>query len=427
MNKTQTFFLIAVVCNAIYLIITFIFVYFLDYPVMSIENNDYKTFHDAGRIVLEDLPELYDPSLYLFPFRYFPLSAYFFIPFSLLGLKVGYFAFQIFNFFLNFINIYLIFKIVQIYKRQNPNLNITYELNTPKHVFSQSENESLLHQNAVYLIMAAQFMNYFLGQINILVVFFTLASVFYFLKGGTKNDLLGGLLMGFGILFKPSLILILPFIIPLTYDRKNKKILFGLKQTLLRLSGTVFLIVISGLYFLIYPEMLTDFIEVNLAGKYTSNLGGEVWINPSFSLTRIVLILLGVIGLNFSSFIVFISIMFLFWLPMYIFFISSSNQSNKLIYGYFAGIIIILIVYFDTWPHHLIVLAPFLILFIILNKNFDHIKSVKSIHYLLVTTILVFWVLFYLTYKIFPFNIGGLVLLILLYYNVLIYFRNKHH
>jgi hypothetical protein len=275
--------------------------------------------------------------------------------------------------------------------------------------------------------MAAQFMNYFLGQINILVTFFILASVFYFLKGGTKNDLLGGFLLGSAILFKPTLFLILTFIIPLTYNRNSKRLLFGLKQTILRFTGTLVLLVISGIFFLIYPKMLTDFIEVNFAGKYTSNLGGEVGINPSFSLTRIVLIFFEVIGLNFSNFLVFIVIMFLIWLPMYIFFISSSNQSNKLIYGYFAGIIIILIIYFDTWPHHLIVLAPFLILFIILNKDFDHIKSVKSIHYLLVTIILIFWLLFYLTYKIFPFNIGGLVLLILLYYNVLLYFRNRHH
>jgi len=93
MNKTQTFLFIAIFANTIYLLITFIFFYFLDNPVMSFENNDYKTFHDAGLIILEDLPDLYNPSLYLFPFRYFPLSAYFFIPFSLLGLKVGYFAF----------------------------------------------------------------------------------------------------------------------------------------------------------------------------------------------------------------------------------------------------------------------------------------------------------------------------------------------
>jgi len=429
MNKTQTFFLIAIGVNLFYLVLTFIFFYFFDSVLMNIDNNDYLSFHNAGSIVLEDLPSLYDSSYnrisYLFPFRYFPLSAYFFVPFSLLGIKVGYFVFQIFNFFLNFINIYLIFKIVQIYKNLDPDLDLNYKLNDLRYIYNKSENESILHQNAIYLIMLPQFMNYFLGQINILVTFFILASLFYFLKGGSRNDFLGGLLLGLGILIKPTLVLIIPFLIPLQYMRERKKFSFQLKQTILRLSGPIILIAISGLFFLIYPEMLADFIEVNLAGKYTYSIGRDLEINPSFSLTRIVIIFFELVGLNFSNFIVFIVITFLFLLPLYFLFTFSTNQPKKLINGFFIGILIISIVYFDSWPHHLVVLAPFLILFILLNKDFKHLTFIKYIHYLLATIILVFWVIFYLTYEFFPFNIGGLVLLILLYYNIFIYYRNR--
>ncbi|MFX1280006.1 MAG: glycosyltransferase family 87 protein [Promethearchaeota archaeon] len=391
---------------------------------MSSDNNDYLSFHNAGRIVIEDLPSLYDSSLYVFPFRYFPLSAYFFTPFSLLGLKLGYFTFQIFNFFLNFINIYLIFKIIQVYKILNPDSIFNYKTNNPKEIFTQPENESILHQCAIFLIMAPQFMNYFLGQINIMVSFFTLASILYFLKGGAKNDFLGGFLLGIGILIKPTLILILVFIIPFAYERKSKKLLLSLKQAILRLSGISILLIISGIYFLVYPNMFNDFIKVNLAGKYTYNLGGELEINPSFSLTRILLIIFDLISLNISNSIVFIIILLLFLVPIYFFFVKSCNQPNKLIYGYFAGILVTLIAYFDTWPHHLVVSAPFLILFILLNKDFDHIKLIKYMHYLLCTIILGFWGLFYLTYEIFPFNIGGMFLLLILYYGVFLYFRN---
>ena len=350
---------------------------------MNIDNNDYLSFHNAGSIVLEDLPSLYDPSYNriseLFPFRYFPLSAYFFTPFSLLGLKVGYFVFQIFNFFINFLNIYLIFKIVQIYKNQNPDTNLNYELNDLRSIYNKSENESILLQNAVYLIMVPQLMNYFLGQINILVSFFILASLFCLLKGGSKNDFMGGLLLGFGILIKPTLILIIPFLIPLQYMRERKKFSFQFKQTILRLSGPIILIAISGLFFLIYPEMLADFIEVNLEGEYTYETGSDLGINPSFSLTRIVIIFFELLSLNFSNFIVFIVITFLFLLPLYFLFTFSTNQPKKLINGFFIGNLIILIVYFDSWPHHLVVLAPFLILFILLNKNFEHLIFIKYI------------------------------------------------
>ncbi|MFX0027644.1 MAG: glycosyltransferase 87 family protein [Candidatus Hermodarchaeota archaeon] len=425
MNRTQIFFLFAIGINAIYLIVTFVFFYFLDSNIMSIDNNDYISFYNAGLIVLEDLPNLYDPSLYLFPFRYSPLSAYFFTPFSLLGLKFGYITFQIFNYFLNFLNIFLIFRIIQVYQDLNPELSVAYKLNNIKDVFNHPENEPILHHGAVLLIMAPQFLNFFLGQVNILVISFILASVFYFLKGGTKNDLLGGLLLGCGILFKPTLIILILFIIPLTYDRKSKKWSFGLKQTILRLSGTVVLTLLSGIYFLLYPEMLTDFIEVNLIGRYTYDLGGELAINPSFSLTRILLVVLDLFGLNVSGFIVFVTLLLLFILPLYYFFVSSLNPSIKLIYGYFAGIVLTLLVYFDTWPHHLLVLAPFFILFLIFNKDFENLKFIKYIYYLLATVILAFWIIFYLTYQIFPLNIGGLVLLILLYYNVFLYFKTR--
>jgi hypothetical protein len=268
-------------------------------------------------------------------------------------------------------------------------------------------------------------MNYFLGQINILVSFFTLASLFYLLKGGSRNDFIGGVMLGFGILIKPTLILIIPFLIPLQYMKERKRFSFQLKQTVLRLIGPTILIAISGLFFLIYPEMLTDFIEVNLAGKYTYNVGGELEINPSFSLTRIVIIFFELLDLNFSSFIVFIVITILFLLPLYFLFTISTNPPKKLIDGFFIGSLIMLIVYFDSWPHHLVVLAPFLIIFILLNKDFEHLKFIKIIHYLLATIIIGFWGIFYLTYEIFPFNIGGLVLLISLYYFVFVYYRNR--
>lgn len=421
MNKTQKFFLLAIVVNAIYLAITFIFFYYLDSPLMGSDNNDYLSFHNAGLIVITDISNLYNSSLYLFPFRYLPISAYIFTPFSILGLKLGYFIFQIFNFFLNIVIIYLIYAIIKTYKRSSKNDINPYELKNFKDIFKKKENESILHQYAILLIMLPQFMNYFLGQINTLVSFFILSSLLYFLKDGIKNDFLGGLLLGIGILIKPTLILILPFILSLNYNRENRKLTFQFKKSLIRLLGSLILIMISGFYFLAYPQMLEDFIEVNLAGKYTYNIGDNLEINPSFSLTRIFLILFSLIELRINSFFVFIIITLFILLPIYILFIASENQHNNLIDGYFIGITVMLIVYFDSWPHHIIVLAPFLIFFFLFHKDFELYKIFKSIYYLLAILMVIFWGIFFLTYQIFPFNIGGLSLIMLLYF-ILIYF-----
>ncbi|MCK4688462.1 MAG: DUF2029 domain-containing protein, partial [Candidatus Lokiarchaeota archaeon] len=136
---------------------------------MNKDNNDFLTFYTAGLIVIKDLSNLYNPSKYLFPFRYFPISAYIFTPFSMLGFEVGYFVFQIFNFLLNIIIIYLIYRIIQLYSNLNEELNLNYKLVNFRDLFDKPENNSILYQSAILIIMLPQFMNYFLGQINTLV------------------------------------------------------------------------------------------------------------------------------------------------------------------------------------------------------------------------------------------------------------------
>jgi hypothetical protein len=390
---------------------------------MNIDNNDFLSFYNAGIIVIEDLPNLYNSSLYLFPFRYLPLSAYFFTPFSLLGLKLGYFVFQVFNFLLNFILIYLIYKIVKNYKKLNDSSMLFNDLNEFNDIFKKQNNKSIVNQLVIFLVMAPQFMNYFLGQINVIVTLFIISSLYCFLKNGDKYDLLGGFLLGFGILLKPTLILILPFLIYLSYSKETKKFTFKIKKTMMRLMGSILLVTISGFYFLFFPEMLKDFINVNLVGEYTYTIEGALDINPSFSLTRVVLIIFNIFNIDINGFLIFIIITVLILVPLYFLSIRNSNQPITLIDGYLAGILVMMIVYFDTWPHHLIVLAPFLIFFVLFHKEFEFYNILKYCHYLLAVLSVVFWGIFYLTYEIVPFNIGGLVLLMLVYFLIAIYYK----
>jgi len=427
MHKTRLFFLIAITVNVFYLVLTFIFFYFLNNPLMNIGENDYLSFYYAGLNIFEDLPNLYSSSLSPFPFRYLPLSAYFFTPFSILGLKIGYFVFQIFNFFLNIFLIYLIYKIIQVYKDSYKNSNFNCKLKNFRDLFDNEENESILHQSAVFLIMLPQFMNYFLGQINVIVTVFVLSSLYCFLKNKSKYDLLGGFLIGFGIQLKPTLIFILPFLLVLNYSKETKKFNFKIKKTLMRLIGPIVLVLISGSYFLIFPEMLLDFIDVNLVGEYTYAIEGALEINPSFSLTRVVLIIFNLFHIDVNGFLIFLIITILILVPIYVLYILKPNHPANLINGYLAGILVMMVVYFDTWPHHLIVLVPFLIFFVLFHKDFEFYKALKYCHYLLPSLAVVFWGIFYLTYKIVPFNIGGLVLLMLVYFLITIYYKKSLH
>lgn len=317
------------------------------------------------------------------------------------------------------------YRIIQFYKNVSNDSNFYSKLNTFKDSFDKTENESVLHQYAIFLIMLPQFMNYFLGQINLIVLFFILSSLLFFLKEGIKNNLIGGFLIGLGLSIRPTLILILPFLIVLKYNRETKKLLFNLKTTMIRLLGPTILLLISGIYFLIYPQMFTDFIAVNLTGEYTYTTEGGIEINPSFSLTRIVLIFMDLIRVDINGFLIFIIVTLIFLIPIYYFYIQHSDQPIKLINGYLLGILIMLIVYFDSWPHHLVVLTPFLIFFILINKNFKYYKLFKYLHYLIAILMVIFWGIYYLTYQFFPFNAGGLILLMLLYYCLVVYYVNQ--
>ncbi|MFW9821075.1 MAG: glycosyltransferase 87 family protein [Candidatus Thorarchaeota archaeon] len=387
--------------------------------------NDYLSFYYAGRNIIFDLPNLYNSSLSPFPFRYFPISAYFFTPFSLMGLEIGYFVFQLFNFFLNILIIFLMYKIIQTHIKLSNASNLKYKFNTFKDIFNQEENEAILHQYGIFLIALPSFMNYFLGQINIIVSIFILSSLFLFLKGTRMNDFIGGLLIGLGIMIRPTLILLIPFLLVINYNRKTKKIVFKIKQTAVRLSGSIILIILSGIYFLIYPQMFADFISVNLTGEYTYAIEGGIEINPSFSLTRIVLIIFEVLSLEISGFLIFSIITLIILIPIYFLYIQDTDHPLNLINGYFVGLIVLLIVYFDSWPHHILVLTPFIIFFLLMNKKFRFHRIVKYLHYLIAILMVSFWGIFYLTYQFFPFNIGGLILMILLYYCLIIYYRNQ--
>ena len=425
MKKTQIFFLLAGIVNAFYLVLTFTFFYFLNSPLMNMGENDYLSFYYAGLNVIEDLPNLYNSSLSPYPFRYLPISAYFFTPFSILGLQLGYFFFQVFNFFLNILIIYLMFKILKICRDLTYGSNFSYKLNNFRSIFNNTEDESVLHQYGVFLIMLPQFMNYFLGQINLMVLFFILSSLLYFLKGGIKNDLIGGFLLGLGLSIRPTLILILPFLVVLSINREHKSIKFNFKKTITRLLGPILVLMISGIYFLVYQQMLTDFIAVNLTGEYTYTTEEGLEINPSFSLTRIALIFFDLINVDINGFLIFIIFTLLFLIPGYYLHIQNSNQPTSLISGYLLGILVMLIAYFDSWPHHIVVLTPFLIFFILIKRNFKYYSLFKYIHYLIAILMVAFWGIYYLTYQFFPFNIGGLILLILLYYCLIVYYVNQ--
>ncbi|TFF87173.1 MAG: DUF2029 domain-containing protein, partial [Promethearchaeota archaeon] len=147
-----TFFKIAILVQIGYIIVSTILFLSIFYS-----QNDFIVFYNAGKNILFDIDTLYFKDDNQFFFRYFPLSAIFYIPFSLFDFISGYFAFMGFNLILNIgicINMY---KLIKLFNNKD-NLS----------------EENMARYFALFLGASPQVNNYVLGQNNLLVIFLIL-------------------------------------------------------------------------------------------------------------------------------------------------------------------------------------------------------------------------------------------------------------
>ncbi|GAH76679.1 unnamed protein product, partial [marine sediment metagenome] len=91
---------------------------------------------------------------------------------------------------------------------------------------------------SIFLSLIPHSFNYILGQINLFVTFFLLISIYFFkTKTSLYMEILGGICLGISIIIKPITIFIVPFVILLNIDLKNKKIKIDFFRSILRLVG----------------------------------------------------------------------------------------------------------------------------------------------------------------------------------------------
>ena len=83
------------------------------------QENDFVIFYESGKIFLTDIENLYNQANYLWDFRYFPLSALFFIPFSFLDFGLAYILFNCLNFILNILICLILYKIIKVVRGQD--------------------------------------------------------------------------------------------------------------------------------------------------------------------------------------------------------------------------------------------------------------------------------------------------------------------
>lgn len=348
---------IGLVVNIILLVIGSI-VNFVLYNVPEM-TNDFMVYYRAGYLVIKHIKDLYNPSSYVDQnFRYLPFIAYIFSLLSIIPEPISFLIYEISLVILNlFIIVLLYYMIFEIYKVEKKYENYVYII------------------LALFLAFGPRLDEFTLGQINTIISFFLLLSLFLFevnpLNSNLRGDrtiknanFYGGISIGLAISLKLYLILLLPFV--LIFKSPNNKfkndILGVLKINLQRVFGLCLILLINGIIFIIHPYLFYDFLTLNLFGFSPH----EAFF--SVSLSRFILNLLYLFGIQVSGLI----IMGIFLIPGYLFlfyrYLKKWNIQIQLPEIYTVVIIFIFIVYLDIWFACLIFLAPFFSLFIVRLK-----------------------------------------------------------
>ena len=374
--------------------------------------SDFYVYYRVGEICVNDPNNLYNPANYIdiWPFRYFPLSAFLFVPYYLMGFNLGFIMFNLINLLLNIFISIILFKIILLIRRND----------------HEKENRRVILYICLYLIGLPQVFNYVLGQINLYVTLLILLSLFIFLKfKEIKFQLLASLLLGISIIIKPTTIFMIPFIIVLNYNFEKKRISFDLKLSIIRLFGVLLPLSLNVVMFLIYPDLLSGFLTTNFTGSET------VLLNHSFSITKLIsniLLYVGVPSSELNVLPIFVSVLLILGCLGFVVYIFRRFNKNDLIYGYTFGILIMFLAYFDSWDHHLLNLTPLLIIMLFnlpRNSNITR-KYIKPSFFFLSFLGLVFTGIFWLTQLFFPFNFASTIFLVLIYIGVSRYGAQKN-
>ncbi|MFX0105630.1 MAG: glycosyltransferase 87 family protein [Candidatus Hodarchaeota archaeon] len=390
--KTAKIFKYAIILHFSYFIISLILVF-----TIYREQNDFLIYWRAGGVFLENTPDLYNQEYYIWDFRYFPLSAVFFIPFYVLGFDIGFLSFQILNLILNILISIILYKIIMLLKREG----------------DKKDDKRVILYICLYLMAAPQILNYILGQINLYITFFILLSFLIFLKKeGFIWELIGSIILGISIILKPTALFIIPFLLIIHFDLKEKKLKIDYSKSLVRLIGVLLPVASNFIPFFIYPQLLEGFIATNYTGS------NPLTLNYSFSITKNIINFCYLFNIPYNQLYILIIVIGVVGILGLLIFIVGDFEGNALVFGFTFSLIIMLLGYFDSWNHHLLNLTPLLIIILFnMPSKLKETIGIKRIFFFFNFFDIAFMGLWFLTYIYFPFNFASTIFLILtLYY-----------
>ncbi|MFW9823731.1 MAG: glycosyltransferase family 87 protein [Candidatus Thorarchaeota archaeon] len=374
------------------------------------EMNDFLVYYEVGGVVLRDINDLYIET-YNWPFRYFPLSALYFVLFYLMGFDLGFIIFNFINLILNIVICILLYKIINFVKGGD----------------HESDDKRIILYVCLYMISLPQIFNYILGQVNLYVTLLILLSLYVFLKySDIKWQLIASFTLGLSIVIKPITIFMIPFLFVVQFDLKKRLFKFNFIQSITRLVGVIIPLFLNLIIFIIFPRLIQGFLATNFTSSEPSQ------VNHSFSITKLIINFFYYMGFNenqvlFIQLPLFLIILIIFGVTALLSFIIRRNVKHSILYGFSFGILVMLICYYDSWDHHLLNLIPLLmiILFALPKRSEITKKFIKPSFFFLSFLDLAFMGLYFLIMGIFPFNFASTIFLLLSFYGIIKYLNSK--
>ncbi len=392
----EKIFRIAVLLHLFYYFLSII----LFFTVLS-EKNDFLIFYESGKIFLNDINNLYNQTYYLWDFRYFPLSALFFVPFSLIDFRLAFVLFNTLNLFLNFLIIMLLYEIIKRVRGKD---------------HEQNDKRIILYIS-IYLMGVPHILNYIYGQINLFITLFILISLLIFLTYKSNVwQFIGSFILGISIIIKPTSIFLIPFLLIFHFDLEKRKLKINFSKSLIRLFGVLLPVLSNFVLFAAFPKLWEDFLATNFTGS------NPIALNFSYSLTKLITNFCFLYNIPFNQLtILLVSVGIIGGIGFSVFVLRRREQ-NSILYGYTFGILIMLLTYFDSWDHHLLNLTPLLIIIIFnLPRKTELLNYIKPSLFFFNFFDILFVGIWYLTYPLFPYNFVGTFFLILALFGVIKY------
>jgi len=214
----------------------------------------------------------------------------------------------------------------------------------------------------------------------------------------------------------------IPFLVILKFDRKTRKFDFSLFRNIVRISGALLPLSLNFIIFALYPKLLEGFVAINFTGSE------PIILNHSFSLSKLLVNFCLFYNIPYNAILILLILLFFFGIVGLIFYVFRRSTEYSIISGYGFGVIIMLLVYFDSWPHHLLILTPILIILIFLFPRDSKItkKYIKPSFFFFSFFDLAFMGIWFLTEEFFPFNFMSTIFLFLVFYGLIKYLNYKN-